>query len=108
MLSPSAFIIQTSVTNRNPHLKVKDPKRTLERASGEIGSDRKLLLMEAYVMSVRLTISPCALLDPGGAGGAIVTRRLIFPSLVTVAMPKSTDAAGPAVRLESAALLSQL
>jgi hypothetical protein len=60
--------------------------------------------MEANVMSVRLIVSPCALLDPGGAGGAVVTRRLIFPSLVMAAMPKGTDAAGPAVRLESAAL----
>ena len=30
-------------------------------------------------MSVRFTVSPCVLLDPGGAGGAIVTRRPIFP-----------------------------
>ena len=59
-------------------------------------------------MSVRLTVSPCALLDPGGACGAVVTRRLIFPSLVTAALPTVTDAAGPAVRLESAALLPQL
>ena len=59
-------------------------------------------------MSVRLTVLPCALLDPGGAGGAIATRRLIFPSLVMAAMPKGTDAAGPAVRLEPAALLPQL
>ena len=59
-------------------------------------------------MSVRLTVLPCALLDPGGAGGAIDTRRLIFPSLVTAALPKGTDAAGPPVRLESAALLPQL
>jgi hypothetical protein len=65
-------------------------------------------MMEANVMSVRLTVLPCALLDPGGAGGAIVTRRLIFPSLVMAAMPKGTDAAGPAVRLEPAALLPQL
>ena len=43
-------------------------------------------------MSVRFTVSPCVLLDPGGAGGAIVTRRLIFPSLVTAALPKDTDA----------------
>ena len=70
-------------------------------------SDRKLLFMEANVMSLRFTVSPCVLLDPGGAGGAIV-RRLIFPSLVTAALPKGTDAAGPAVRLESAALLPQL
>ena len=59
-------------------------------------------------MSVRLTVLPCALLDPDGAGGAIVTRRLIFPSLVTAALPKGTDAAGPAVRVESAAFLPQL
>ena len=59
-------------------------------------------------MSDRLTVSPCVLLDPGGAGGAIVTRRLIFPSLVRAALPKGTDAAGPAVRVESAALLPQL
>lgn len=58
-------------------------------------------------MSVRLTVSPCALLDPGGACGAVVTRRLIFPSLVMAAMPKGTDAAGPAVPLESAALFPQ-
>jgi hypothetical protein len=63
--------------------------------------------MEANVMSVRFTVSPCVLLDPGGAGGATVTRRLIFPSLVTTALPKGTDAAGPAVRPESAALLPQ-
>jgi len=44
--------------------------------------------MEANVMSVRFTVSPCVLLDPGGAGGAIVTRRLIFPSLVTAALPR--------------------
>jgi len=67
-----------------------------------------LLFIEANVMSVRFTVSPCVLLDPGGAGGAIVTRRLIFPSLVTAALPKGTDAAGPAVRLESAAVLPQL
>ena len=48
--------------------------------------------MEANVMSVRFTVSPCVLLDPGGAGGAIVTRRPIFPSLVTAALPKGTDA----------------
>ena len=108
MLSPSAFVIQTDVTNRNPDLKVKDRKHQLGRASGGTGWDRKLLLMEANVMSVRLTSSPCALLDSGGASGAIVTRRLIFPSLVTAALPKGTDAAGPAVRVESAALLPQL
>lgn len=32
-------------------------------------------------MSVRLTVSPCALLDPGGAGGATVTRRETHLSL---------------------------
>jgi len=35
--------------------------------------------MEANVMSVRFTVSPCVLLDPGGAGGAIVTRSSSFP-----------------------------
>ena len=59
-------------------------------------------------MSVRFTVSPCVLLDPGGAGGAIVTRRLIFPSLVMAALPKGTDAAGPAVSLGWAVLLAQL
>lgn len=29
------------------------------------------------------------LLDPGGAGGAIVTRRLIFPWLTMAPMPKA-------------------
>ena len=87
---------------------MKDPRHRLGPVSGGTGSDRKLLLMEANVMSVRLTVSPCVLLDPGGAGGAIVTRRLIFPSLVTAVLPKGTDAAGPAVRVESAALLLQL
>jgi hypothetical protein len=59
-------------------------------------------------MSVRLTSSPCALLDSGGASGAIVTRRLIFPSLAMAPMPKGTDAAGPAVSLGWAVLLPQL
>ena len=76
--------------------------------SGGTGSDRKLLLMEANVMSVRLIFSPCVLLDPGGAGGAVVTRRLIFPSLAMAPMPKGTDAAGPAVSLGWAVLLPQL
>ena len=58
-------------------------------------------------MTVRLAFSLGALLAPGGAGSAVATRRLILPSLATAAMPQGTDAAGPAVHFESAALFPQ-
>lgn len=34
----------------------------------------------------------------GGAGGAVVTRRHLFPSRAIASMPPGTDAAGPASR----------
>jgi hypothetical protein len=64
-------------------------------------------LKKANVMFLCLKSSLCALPDPGGADGAIVTRRLLFPSLTKAPMPQGTDTAGPAVRLGASAFLSQ-
>jgi hypothetical protein len=59
-------------------------------------------------MVLRTNSSPCALLDPGGAGSVIVTRRFLFPRLTMAPMPEAPTPPVPPSDFAASAFLPQL
>ena len=75
-----AFRWDERYTNEIHDLKVKDERHQLWWASGGTAPARKLPLKQSIVTVLNLNSSLFALPTAGGAGDAIVTRRLIFHS----------------------------